>query len=72
MHDVTGDLRVTHTDLEWWLDLAPRVEWTWARTYADSAPHSYVVLGRTAGLLGRDDEVTYVDTSRHAPGADRG
>ena len=39
----------TEDDLEWWLDLAARVEWTWAKTYADSAPHSYVVLERTAG-----------------------
>jgi hypothetical protein len=72
MHDVTGDLRVTHTDLEWWLDLAPGVEWTWARAHAYSAPHSYVVLGRTAGLLGRGDEVAYVDTRRHATGAEHG
>ena len=42
--------RITQADLEWWLDLAARVEWTWAKTYADSAPHSYVVLGRTAGM----------------------
>jgi hypothetical protein len=45
---------ITEPDLEWWLDLATRVEWTWARTYAASAPHSYVVLGRTAGMSADD------------------
>ena len=37
-------------DLEWWLALAPTLEWTWAATYEDSAPHWYVVLGRTPGV----------------------
>jgi len=37
-------------DLEWWMILAPTLEWTWATTYADSAPHWYVVLGRTEGM----------------------
>ncbi|KAB7741010.1 hypothetical protein GA707_18150 [Nostocoides sp. F2B08] len=37
-------------DLRWWLQLAPTLEWTWARTYASTAPHWYVVLGRTPGL----------------------
>jgi hypothetical protein len=37
-------------DLRWWLDLAPTLEWTWAVTYADSAPHWYVVEGRTPGM----------------------
>lgn len=37
-------------DLRWWLETAPTLEWTWAVTHADSAPHWYVVLGRTHGL----------------------
>ena len=41
-------------DLRWWLTLAPSLQWTWAVTYAESAPHWYVVLGRTPGL-DRDD-----------------
>lgn len=41
-------------DLAWWLALAPTLEWTWAKTYAESAPHWYIVLGRTPGLT-RDD-----------------
>jgi len=47
---------VTEEDLHWWLTLAEKVEWTFARTYAESAPHSYVVLDRTAGMT-RDDFV---------------
>lgn len=44
----------TPEDLTWWLSTAPTLTWTWARTYAATAPHWYVVLGRTAGLT-RDD-----------------
>lgn len=40
----------TESDLRWWLDLAPRLDWIWAKTYAESAPHDYVVLGRTPGM----------------------
>lgn len=46
--------RITNADLDWWLTLAARVEWTFARTYAETAPHSYVVLGRTAALSKED------------------
>lgn len=41
-------------DLYWWLSLAPSLQWTWAKTYADSAPHWYVVLGTTPGLEQED------------------
>jgi hypothetical protein len=41
---------ITESDLQWWLRVAATLEWIWARTYAESAPHSYVVLGRTSGL----------------------
>jgi hypothetical protein len=37
-------------DLDWWVGLAHALEWTFARTYAQTAPNSYVVLGRTAGM----------------------
>jgi hypothetical protein len=46
--------RITITDLEWWLDLAPTLTWRFATTYADTAPHSYIVLGKTPRLT-RDD-----------------
>ena len=46
--------RIAQKDLDWWLDLAAGVEWIFARTYAESAPHSYVVLGRTAGMTRAD------------------
>lgn len=45
---------VIEEDLRWWLTVAATVEWTYARTYARTAPHSYVVLNRTAGMT-RDD-----------------
>lgn len=40
----------TEDDLSWWLDLAPRLKWTWAKTYAATAPHWYVVARRTEGF----------------------
>ena len=46
--------RITQSDLGWWLALAGRLEWTFARTYAETAPHSYVVLGRTDGMSKED------------------
>jgi hypothetical protein len=42
--------------LNWWLTLAARLEWTYARTYAETAPHSYVVHPRTVGMT-KDDYV---------------
>jgi hypothetical protein len=42
------------TDLGWWLDLAPSLEWIWARTYARTAPHDYVVAGRSPRLSRAD------------------
>ena len=44
----------TAEDRRWWLRLAPTLQWTWAVTYAQTAPHWYVVLGRTPGME-RDD-----------------
>ena len=46
--------RVTTADLDWWLDLAPRLDWIFAKTYADTAPHSYVVRGRTKAMTDAD------------------
>ena len=48
--------RIAQADLDWWVGLASALEWTFARTYAQTAPHSYVVLGRTAGMT-KDDYV---------------
>lgn len=38
---------ITRDDLNWWLELAPTLEWTFAKTYTTTAPHHYVVQGRT-------------------------
>ena len=42
--------RITRADLDWWLARAADLEWTFAKTYAESAPHSYVVESRTSGM----------------------
>ena len=49
-----GETPATSDDLRWWLDLAPTLKWTWAKTYADFAPHWYVVHGKTPGLTMAD------------------
>jgi SAM-dependent methyltransferase len=41
---------ITQADLNWWLDLAPTLEWTFAKTYTETAPHHYVVENRTPGI----------------------
>lgn len=40
-------------DLDWWLDLAPTLKWTFARSMP-GVPHWYVVKGRTPGLSDAD------------------
>lgn len=46
--------RITNDDLEWWLAKAAELEWTWAKTYAETAPHSYIVASRTKGMTAED------------------
>lgn len=46
--------RIAKADLDWWVGLAPALDWTFARTYAQTAPHSYVVLGRTEAMTKED------------------
>lgn len=48
------DRPAAREDLEWWLEKAPRLSWTWARTYADFAPHWYVVYRRTPDMTWED------------------
>lgn len=45
---------MTEDDLDWWLTLAGQLDWTFARTYAETAPHSYVVHPRTSGMAEGD------------------
>jgi hypothetical protein len=47
----------THEDRDWWWAIAPTLSWTFAKTYAENAPHEYVVLGRNGCPLSRDDFV---------------
>jgi hypothetical protein len=59
--DKLADARfITPADLDWWLELSARLAWTFARTYAQTAPHSYVVLDRTTGA----DRADYVRAGR--------
>lgn len=51
---MTQQHRVTRADLDWWFSFAPTLKWTFARTYAQTAPHHYVVLGRTEGMKEED------------------
>lgn len=37
---------VHEDDLQWWAELAPTINWTWAKTFASNYPHSYVVKGK--------------------------
>ena len=48
--------RITRNDLDWWLEFAATRQWTFATTYAETAPHHYVVQGRTPGAT-HDDMV---------------
>ena len=45
---------ITDEDLDWWVTRAATLQWTFARTYAATAPHSYVVQGRTVGMTAAD------------------
>ena len=47
---------ITNDDLNWWLETATGLEWIWAKTYANTAPHHYVAESRTAGMS-HDDYV---------------
>ncbi|AXT84233.1 hypothetical protein C6I20_02845 [Aeromicrobium sp. A1-2] len=50
-------MMISRSDLSWWLELAGTLDWTFAKTYSETAPHEYVVEGRTEG-------VTHVDMVR--------
>lgn len=46
--------RTTRSDLAWWWDFAASREWTFAKTYAHTAPHDYIVEDRTEGVSHSD------------------
>lgn len=47
-------MRITPSDLDWWVEKAPTLRWIYAKTYAATAPHFYVVLGTTEGMTMED------------------
>lgn len=44
---------ITNADFEWWTDLIPQLDWVFAVTYADGAPHEYIA-GQTEGISEED------------------
>lgn len=46
--------RITQHDLHWWWEFAATRQWTFARTYAATAPHDYIVQDRTPGVTHDD------------------
>lgn len=46
--------RITRDDLGWWLEFTDTRTWTFATTYADTAPHDYIVQSRTPGVTHED------------------
>lgn len=46
--------RITRADLDWWLEFAAGRVWTFAKTYASSAPHHYVVQDKSPGVSHQD------------------
>ncbi|WP_157486978.1 class I SAM-dependent methyltransferase [Leucobacter salsicius] len=45
---------ITKQDLHWWYEKEAELDWQFATTYAEGAPHEYVALGRTEGLTKED------------------
>ncbi len=45
---------VTKTDLAWWLEMEAELDWQFATSYAEGAPHEYVVADRTPGFNADD------------------
>jgi hypothetical protein len=45
---------ITRDDLNWWLDMEARLDWQFATTYAEGAPHEYVVADKTPGFTHAD------------------
>ena len=45
---------ITRDDLRWWVDLEAELDWQFATTYAEGAPHEYVVAEKTPGLTQAD------------------
>lgn len=48
------DITISTADLQWWWRFAETRTWTFATTYAATAPHYYIVEGRTPGVSHED------------------
>lgn len=45
---------ITKTDLNWWRNVVVELDWTFATTYAEGAPHEYVIPDKTPGFSKED------------------
>ncbi|WP_084079261.1 class I SAM-dependent methyltransferase [Demequina sp. NBRC 110057] len=45
---------ITKTDLDWWRGLVAELDWAFATTYAEGAPHEYVIPDKTPGFSKAD------------------
>lgn len=50
----TAAIQITRDDLDWWLERIHELDWVFAVTYAQGAPHEYVNAGRTPGFAHED------------------
>ncbi|MDE0572167.1 zinc-ribbon domain-containing protein [Demequina sp. B12] len=45
---------ITKADLDWWREKSAELDWVFATTYAEGAPHEYVVPEKTPGFTKED------------------
>lgn len=50
----TAAIRITRDDLEWWLERIHELDWVFAVTYAEGAPHEYVTADRSPDFTPED------------------
>jgi len=50
-------MSVSRADLDWWWKLAREVEWTWAKTFANSPSQHWYIRLATSRLMDREDFV---------------
>lgn len=53
MNTLISGRRITEADLGWWHAIIPELDWVFAVTYAESAPHEYI-SERTEGMSAKD------------------
>ncbi len=49
-----GTTMITRADLNWWREKVLELDWAFATTYAETAPHEYVLPAKTPGFSDED------------------